>query len=839
MSQRLQIPFVLFVLALLLGPALAQDSITLSQARLGNVFLSTETVQIPVQTTGTSVNWTVKDFFGVEVAGGTTPVPVSGSAVIEPALGRLGYFELHLAAFRNSVQVAVADTTFAVVVPSNVSAMHDSPFGVDTHFAHGWTNDIMQILARGGMSQFRDEQYWQNVEPVLTTPPTYTFAPYQSYMAAAASLGLNPLMELDFANSNYDGGFTPYTAEGRTGYSNYAKALLAQYGSQIKTVEVWNEINGSFWTGPDPNADRAKQYRAMLINTYNAIKAVRPDVRVLGGACVPVPLPWFQRVFEIDPQDQLGAQDYLDVIAIHPYRSIPEGVEQDIAALQQLSASFNHGQGPKPIWATECGAPDTVNRGRQDMARYLVRLMTLMRTAGVERMYWYSAFDYDGYETGLVRSPIDALGPYAPSAAFPAYANLIQQLYHATYVARENTDARTRMYHFTRSGSDVRVVWSTAGTAQLVLTTSSPLTRIDIMGSSTVLQPVNGTIAITADTTPFYLIGPISAVREFGRDAIVADTVRDFSNVQGTTNGTWSYLNGYVIDNAYNPNDAITMGPMAFAATQYGFEYNSFYSFAKIDANGGHPSGRFGYEVVYPVWTIRRWLSNVTATARFSGTIVRAAPYGDGTGVRIYVDGSLVYSTLIGGAGAGQTIGFNFVAPLQVGSKVDFAFTPGPGTNVDFDYTDFRAEISIPRSAPTTFSEWQEQNFTAAEFVNPSVSALDATPAGDGVQNVLKYSVNRAARSPAFASLPGFSVTTIGNDKYLTMSYRKATAATDLAFTTEFNSGAIAPGDWVPGGIQVGSPVLNPDGTQTITVRDQVPINSAGGKRFMRLKVTR
>ncbi len=832
MKQRLELLVIAFVLAVFVGRARAADSLILSQAKLGNIFLSTEAVQIPLQTTGDSVAWTVNDFFGVQVAGATTPVTGNGQATISPGLGRLGYFELHATALRSGTPVASANTDFAVVAPSNVAAMHDSPFGVMTHFAQGWATDVMPLLARGGIAQFRDEQYWQNVEPTLTTPATYTFSVYQAYMAAAAASGLNPLMELDFANSNYDGGNTPYTAAGQTGYSNYGKALLAQYGSQVGAVEIWNEYNGTWCTGP-ATADRPTYYTQMLMNAYTTIKAARPDVQVVGGACVPVPLPWFKSLFA------QGAQDYLDKLDVHPYRSIPEGVELDIAALQTLSASYNHGNGPKPIWATECGEPDFVNPGRQDMARYLVRLMTLMLSVKVERMYWYEAYDYDGYNTGLMRAPTDSLGPYVPSSAFPAYSNLVQQLYGATYVGQDKTDPRTRMYHFdNRSGSDVRVVWSSTGTAQLVLITNVPLNRIDIMGVSTVLQPTNGAIAITADNTPFYLIGPITSVLEFGRDVIVADTVLGFSDTQGTTNGSWSYLNGYIIPGTpYDPN-ASTLTPMTYSTTNYGYEYDSYYSYAEIDADGGHPSARLGYAVVYPVWTVRRWLSNVAATASFNGTIIRASASGDGTGAAIYVDGNLVYSALVGGAGAGATVNFSFSTPIKVGSKVDFILTPGPGIDINYDYVDFRAQISVPPASPATFAAWQQQNFTAAQFINPSISGSTAASAGDGIQNLFKYSANLAANAPGAEAVPMLGLGIVGNSTYLTLSYRKASAPTDLIFSTELNAGDLSHGPWTPGGILFGQPVSNGDGTQTITVRDVVPISPLTQARFIRLRIT-
>ena len=830
MNRHIRI--LLMGITLILGAttASAADSISLSQAKLGNVFLSTETVQIPVQTTGDHVTWTATDFFGLTTFGPTIAV-AGGQATITPNLGRLGYFDLQVKALKNGSQVASAETTFAVVTPVNVSTMRDSPFGICTHFAQGWNTDVMPVLARGGIAQFRDEQYWQTVEQTRTTPATYNFSSYQAYMSAASSAGLNPLMELDFANGSYDGGNTPYDADGNTGYANYGKALLVKYGSQIDTVEIWNEYNGSYCTGPATN-NRAQYYTSMLQAAYAAIKAARPDVRVIGGAAVPAPAPWFQSLFAD------GAQDSMDIIAVHPYRSIPEGVETNMAELQALSASYNHGNGPKPIWATECGADDFANPGRQDMARYLVRLMTLMRSAGVERMFWYLAYDFTGDQEGILHPPNDPFGSYVPYAPFPAYSNLIQQLYHATYIGRDNTDARTRMYHFQRSGNDVRVVWSTTGTAQLVLSTTTPLTSIDIMGNSTQLTPTNGAVALTANTTPFYIIGPVTGVRELSRDVIVADSVRDFSGTQGTTNGTWSYFAGYVVPGTpYNPSpsDPNMLATMTYNQTNFGFEYDSFYPFAEIDVDGAHPGARQGYAVVYPVWAVRRWLSNVTAPAHFSGTLIRTSPSGDGTGAQIYVDGNLVYSTLVGGAGVGVTVNFDFNAQIHVGSKVDFVVTPGPGIDVDFDYIDFRAQISVPQPASTTFTAWQNQYFTAAQAIDPTISGQTATPAGDGVSNLLKYAANVNPLTFSSTARPVSGVQNVASNNYLSLSYRLSPAITDLTFTPQVNTGDLS--TWATGGVQLGAPVSNSDGTQTFTFRDTVPITSATPKRFMRLQI--
>jgi hypothetical protein len=393
------------------------------------------------------------------------------------------------------------------------------------------------------------------------------------------------------------------------------------------------------------------------------------------------------------------------------------------------------------------------------------------------------------------------------------------------------------MYLFRRATEDVRVAWSTDGTSQLVLTTSSPLTRVDIMGESTVLQPTNGAIALTVGATPFYLVGPVDAVRELGRNVTVADTIRDFSNTQGSSNGTWYYGNCFVIPGtAYDPN---SLTAMTYTRQSFGYEYSSFYSYAKIDANGAHPSARYGYPIVYPVWTVRRWISNVAANARITGKIIRSAIFGDGTGARIYVNGNLVYSTIVGGAGAGATLDFDFTTPIQVGAKVDFAVTPGSAIDIGYDYVDFRAQISVPPPAPATFTSWQEQNFTAAEFIDPAVSGATAAPAGDGVGNLLKYSANASARGFSSSVLPAVNLLRVGNDTFLTLSFRRSTSATDLTFSPEINAGNLSGGPWTAGGVQVGSPVANGDGTLTFTYRDEVPITSAIPRRYMRLKVQR
>ncbi len=814
--------------------ARAVDTLTLSQAQLGNVFSTAETVQIPLQTTGDSVSWTSTDFYGAVTAGGPLTVGSGGTATILPNLNRLGYFALHVTASRAGAAVATADTAFAVLAPVNISTMADSPFGVCTHFAQGYNTDVMPLIARAGISKFRDEQYWQYVEPTLTSPPTYVFPDtFVNYMAAAAALKLNPMTEFDFANSNYDGGHTPYTAAGNTGYANYSAAVLNRYGPQIKEVNIWNEYNGTYCDPPAAD-DRPTYYTAMLKAAYTAIKAAQPSVQVAGGACVPVPLPWFQSLFGY------GALDYMDAVDIHPYVSFPEGTETQLAALQALIVQYNHGNGLKPIWATECGYTDTVNPGRQAMASYLVRLMTIMRTSGVERAFWYLVADDGNYSSGLLHSSYDPLGPYAPSSGYAAYANLIQQLYGAQFVARDATDPRTRVYAFSRAadGKTVRVAWSAAGTTQLLLSASVPLTVINIMGESAVMQPVNGLVALPLDINPVYVVGTVDAVREVGRDKLVADSVADFSSVQGTQPGSWTY-NCYDGDITAYPANYLAVKPMTYTQTSAEFAWTAPYYAQLIDQNGAHPSNRPDSSGNYTqVWSVRRWQSNVTGAGHLIGSVIHASPFGDGAGAMIYVDGVQVYSTMVSGTNSAS---FDFTTPIKAGSNIDFVVTSGAGDNVDYDYVSFPVKISVAAPPPTTYAAWQNLYFSAGEITDPTISGDAAMPAGDGVPNLLKYAANLNPKLPVSKplSVAGVDSSTPGS-KYLTLTYRMAEAATDLTFATEINGGNLPTASaWAAGGQILGSPVDNGDGSQSVTVRDVQPITAANPRRFMRLRVTR
>jgi hypothetical protein len=481
-----------FLAGLMGRPAIASGA-ELTSPVLGNVVTAGAPLSFTLRAEADTARWRVRDFFGKEVASGNTPIS-GNSAIIAPRVPGLGYFTLDASLERGGAPAGSAHTALAILPPADKTA-RDSPFGVVTHFAKDWSTDIIPLIEKAGIGRVRDEQPWRKVEK---QPGQYQFPPrLTGYMTELAAHGIDPLIVLAFSNPLYDNDKTPYDQEGRSGYAAYAAAVARRYGKQLSAVEVWNEYNGDFCQGPC-REDRPAYYASMLKEAYAKLKVANPSLTVLGGAGVPIPLDYFQGLFKN------GALDAMDAIVIHPYRKVPEGVEEKIDDLRQAMQRYGKS---KPIWATEFSDFPDMRDNRDNAARYLVRMSTLLLAAKVDRIYWYLLKDYQQFTgLGLVRSESDAMGRYVPTAAYAAYAVLIQQLSGARFVRREPSDPQMRVYLFSRGGTEIRVAWSTASPGAYQLQPGGPIRQIDLMGNARTIPRQTGPVSIPVDQTPIYLI---------------------------------------------------------------------------------------------------------------------------------------------------------------------------------------------------------------------------------------------------------------------------------------------------------------------------------------------
>lgn len=573
---------------------------------------------------------------------------------------------------RNRIMIVPVLLTLTAFVGGNAAvaaeqAGSDKRFGVMTHYAHGWDQRSIPSIPAAGIASVRDELYWREVEPekgVFRFP-----AVFDSYMARLAQGGVEPFIVLSFENGHYDDGATPHTDEGIAAYARYGAEVLRHYGPQIKAVEIWNEYNGTFVSGP-AQADRSGTYLRMLQAAYTELKRTRPDVVVVGGATAGVPLPYWEKLL------QGGALAHLDVVSVHPYRydSPPEGIETDIAELAALIARYNNGE-PKPIWVTEIGwgtqaavAPGDLAIDDTVQAQFLVRAYALLFSAKVKRVFWYLLRDYEEFAMGLLRN--DAA--LSPKPAYTAMANMIRQLHGAEVVGREPTLSDLYSVLFRGpDGKEVRVLWSLQART---LALSGVTGVVDLMG-----RPLGYSGTLRVGPSPIFVTGTMRGL-PVASEKVVADSRQGFSAMQGERGWSYGFVRG--TGDVYEPlpvnqsDDwrAAWLGPAPYLW---------------VTAADQHPSVIGGV----PVAVVRRWKSDREGRVRVAGSFRGGKYGGDGVGVGIVIDGKARLNKILSRATAVSET-FDFTQRVQPGTTIDFFVNPGPAASIDHDATAVAVTIS-------------------------------------------------------------------------------------------------------------------------------------------------
>ena len=137
----------------------------------------------------------------------------------------------------------------------------------------------------------------------------------------------------------------------------------------------------------------------------------------------------------------------------------------------------------------------------------------------------------------------------------------------------------------------------------------------------------------------------------------------------------------------------------------------------------------------------------------------------------------------------------------------------------------------------TPYQVWRQQNFTSAQLTNSAISGDTAAPAGDGIPNLMKYAFDLNPFVAGAGGLPVATVQNVSGSNYLAISYTRVLFATDISYTVQVSDDLVTWNSGPAFTAQLGLPIDNGDGTQTITVQDLVPVDSAT-KRFIRIRIS-
>ena len=132
-------------------------------------------------------------------------------------------------------------------------------------------------------------------------------------------------------------------------------------------------------------------------------------------------------------------------------------------------------------------------------------------------------------------------------------------------------------------------------------------------------------------------------------------------------------------------------------------------------------------------------------------------------------------------------------------------------------------------SAPTLAS-WQAQHFTEAERNDPAISGPLVDLNQDGTPNLLKYAFGISPHTPA---PPGTMPSVAAQGERLEITFRRQAGAADLEYLPQASSDL---NTWTTLTRQIGPPIDNGDGTETVTFQDD-DLAGDHAKRFARLRV--
>ncbi|HVW22507.1 MAG TPA: hypothetical protein VHC86_14930 [Opitutaceae bacterium] len=158
---------------------------------------------------------------------------------------------------------------------------------------------------------------------------------------------------------------------------------------------------------------------------------------------------------------------------------------------------------------------------------------------------------------------------------------------------------------------------------------------------------------------------------------VLADASAGFSGTQGLNGWSYGYFDG----------DSTSF---QLLTSFDGSEWVGIYPWIHLSAGDQHPS----LDGLNQVSAVRRWTSNFEGTVHVVGQF-QIDRQGDGTGVRVLVDGrTVVGRSLIGVSGPSEVQSFDFTWQVHNGTTIDFAVDPGPCRDLGYDATSLQATIS-------------------------------------------------------------------------------------------------------------------------------------------------
>jgi hypothetical protein len=277
-----------------------------------------------------------------------------------------------------------------------------------------------------------------------------------------------------------------------------------------------------------------------------------------------------------------------------------------------------------------------------------------------------------------------------------------------------------------------------------------------------------------------------------------------------TTNAIYQQVNGAITGGVWGM-PAYFNGTLYYGAV--GDRIKAFpFQNARLGARSSQTSSTFVYPGVTP---------SISANGTANG-ILWAARNTAAAGLHAYAATNLaveLFNTDQSGTRDRFGAGNKFITPTIASAHVYVGTTSGVGV---FGLLD--------QSSLTPLQTWRDDHFGNPS--NVGAGANGASPAGDGIPNLIKYAVGLDPMTPTTSSaFLSASIVEASGQKYLAMTLTRSAEAPDINHTVEVSSNLFT---W-----NSGAPftVVLADTPTQLVVRDNTPVQDVTA-RFLRLRVS-
>ncbi len=196
--------------------------------------------------------------------------------------------------------------------------------------------------------------------------------------------------------------------------------LLKPYGA---AYQIWNEPDHPVRPDYSPTV-REAVYGRMLRRTYDAIKAVDPNAKIVTAGLASGNPGWLTTVIKSQ-----GGQLPADIVAFHPYGQRPDLDWPDpnwaFGYFGDLLKNYYKAGQNKPIWITEMGVKEEdLGNNREQVAEFLRRYYKTVTTRygdKVQELFWFA------YSDGMVPPFGLRDGNGNPKPAYDAFRQAITE----------------------------------------------------------------------------------------------------------------------------------------------------------------------------------------------------------------------------------------------------------------------------------------------------------------------------------------------------------------------------------------------------------------------------